>query len=171
MTAVMYTPKSKIHVDGGWRNAFTVALGCAHKRDLLHDVLIFTNKITSKFSNQLNFLGKKLSGEIPKRQKNKKFTITALQKSQLAVRLNRYFKLSFWTQSLENSENHGRYCTESSIHKVSFFVLTSRLAKLLCLNGRVGTEYNSLTANHVRRFDFHGFLTSRSPFNLGEVLL
>ena len=51
MRAELYTPKSKIHVDGGWRNAFTVALGCAHKRDLLHDVLIFTNKSTSVFSD------------------------------------------------------------------------------------------------------------------------
>ena len=125
----------------------------------------------SKFSNQLNFLGKKLSGEIPKRQKNKKFTITALQKSQLAVRLNRYLNLCVCTQSLQNSVKTGQYCTESSIHKVSVFVLTSILATLIRFYGRVGTEYNSLTANHVRRFFFHGSLTSRSPFNLGEVLL
>ena len=171
MTAVMYTPKSKIHVDGLWRNAFTVALGCAHKRDLLHDVLIFTNKITSKFSNQLNFLGKKLSGEIPKRQKNKKFTITALQKSQLAVRLNRYLNLCFCTQGLKNSVKTGHYYTVSNGHKVGVCALTSSLTKGLSFYGRVGAEYNSLKANHARRLSLHGSLTSRSPFNLGEVLL
>ena len=33
----------------------------------------------------------------------------------------------------------------------------------LCLNGRVGTEYNSLTANNVRRLSLRGLLASRSP--------
>jgi len=75
-------------------------------------------------------------------KKIKNLANTALQKSQLAVRLNRYFKLCFCTQSLENSENHGQYCSVSSIHKVSVFVLTITPNQALCFNGRVGTEYN-----------------------------
>ena len=75
----------------------------------------------------------------------------------------------FCTQGLKNSDYNGKYCTASSILQVSVFVLTSILAKALCFYGRVGTEYNSLTANNVRRFCNHGSLTSRSPNFIGKV--
>ena len=93
----------------------------------------------------------------------KKFSDITWQCQQYLVSLLRYFESCFCTQGLKNPEYNGKYCSVSNIQKVSVFVLTITPNQALCLNGRVGTEYNSLTANNVRRFYIHGSLTTRSP--------
>jgi len=49
----IYTPKSKFHIDFGWQFAFTDALGCPRKRDLLEQILYFSQKDDSTFTNSL----------------------------------------------------------------------------------------------------------------------
>ena len=93
----------------------------------------------------------------------KKFSDITWQCQQYLVSLLRYFKLCFCTQGLKNPDNSGKYCSVSNIQQVSVFVLTITPNQALCLNGRVGTEYNSLTANNVRRLSLRGLLASRSP--------
>ena len=93
----------------------------------------------------------------------KKFSDITWQCQQYLVSLLRYFKLCFCTQGLINPVETGIYCSVSNIQQVSVFVLTITPNQALCLNGRVGTEYNSLTANNVRRLSLRGLLASRSP--------
>ena len=107
-----------------------------------------------------NYIDKKLQKKL----------LIAFQFHKFGVCLLRYFKLCFCTQGLINPVETGIYCSVSNIQQVSVFVLTITPNQALCLNGRVGTEYNSLTANNVRRFRLHGFLTSRSPYAKGKVL-
>ena len=122
-----------------------------------------------KFSNHLKFLG---ANGAHNKQKSKILANIAWRMLKFAVVWNRYLNLCVCTQSLKNSEIDGNCYTASNGHKVGVCALTSCLTKGLSFYGRVGAEYNSLTtANNARRFQFHGSLTSRSPFNLGEVLL
>ena len=53
MNSVVYTPKSKFHIDFGWQFAFTEALGCPRQRDLLQQVLYFSQKDGSTFTNAI----------------------------------------------------------------------------------------------------------------------
>ena len=96
-------------------------------------------------------------------KEEKKTLIITWQPQQYLVCLLRYFKLCFCTQGLINPVETGIYCSVSNIQQVSVFVLTITPNQALCLNGRVGTEYNSLTANNVRRLSLRGLLASRSP--------
>ena len=122
-----------------------------------------------KFSNHLKFLG---ANGAHNKQKSKILANIAWRMLKFAVVWNRYLNLCVCTQSLKNSVKTGHYYTVSNGHKVGVYALTSILAKLVRFYGRDGAEYNSpTTANNARRLSLHGSLTSRSPFNPGEVLL
>lgn len=95
--------------------------------------------------------------------KAKKTLIITWQPQQYLVSLLRYFKLCFCTQGLINPVILGKYCSVSNIQQVSVFVLTARLTKLYALMVGLAHEYNSLTANNVRRLVLRGLLATRSP--------